>query len=195
MVALSKAIGQEFLAALFSKAVFNFSSMTNTHGCIPGREHIPFIDQILNVDTVVVLSCYKNNPEACVKCMKPICVKPLEFFTGTEVLRNSCSIELYSESLRSTSEVQLPLITVMKGLTGFQIVTLQLHSTTNCYAASPRNMAEEIRSALEPSLGPSIFNKEHKRRHAWELTFRPRDYLANKNKVKAIASRSKDEGN
>ena len=191
---LSKAIRQEFLAALCGKAVFRLHDFTGTRGCITKREHIPFINQILNVDTVVSLicgcahgRCQHDNSEAW--------VKPIEFFRGTEVLRNSCSIEIYSRSQKWTSDVQLPLITVMKGLTGFQIVTLQLSSVTIGHGASPRNMAKIFRSALEPSLGPSIFNEDYDKGRPWKLTFRPRDYLANKNKVKAISSRSGDEGN
>ena len=192
MVALSKAIRQEFLAALCGKAVFRLDCFAGTCGPILKREHIPFINQILNVDTVVSLSCdcahsrcQHHNPEAW--------VKPIELFTGTEVLRNSCCIKIYSESSRWTSEVQLPLITAMKGLTGFQIVTLK---PSWIFVGSPRKMAKKFRRALEPSLGPSIFNTDYKRgRAAWELTFHPRDYLANRNEVHEVSSSLRDEGN
>ena len=224
MMTLSKAIRQEFLAVFFGEAVFVLENVEHAGGTIWIRELIPCIDQILNVRYVASLfllgrmSTYKisrifRDSRLVKKVMSKSSAKPVEFFTGTEVLRNSCSIELRSGTPTVMPVFQSPLIMAIKGLTGFKIVTLKLTSdawrwsrdearivnggnlSDADYAEEFRGMANAFRSALEPSLGPSIISEDCDKGLAWELTFRPRDYVANRNKEKAISSSLGDEGN
>ena len=224
---LSKAIREEFLAVLFRKAVFVLKKIGRVRRTACKREQIPFIDQILNVGFVASLflpgdlPIYKaspalKDPRKAKKYMSKRSAKHVEHFTGTEVLRNSCSIELRSATPRVMPVLQSPMILAIKGLTGFKIVTLKLGTgvcrwsldrarmikggdlTDAVYAVEFvefRGIANAFRSALEPSLGPSTISEDCDKDFAWELTFRPRDYVANRNKVEAMSSRSGDEGN
>ena len=185
MLKLSKAIRQEFLAALFDKAVFMVDNVGCTCGTAWKRKQIPFIDQILNVVYSVFLIHPNDMPERI--------AKPLEFFTGTEVLRNSCSIKPYFQSPMSV--VQSPLMIAMKGLTGFKIVTLKLTAHASWVDGQFRDVTDAFRSGLEPSLGPSIIRKDWDYGFVSELTFRPRDYIANRNKAKTVSSNLGDEEN
>lgn len=57
------------------------------------------------------------------------------------------------------------------------------------HAGAVRVIAESMKGALEPSLGPSTMSEE-RLEHAirWEITFHPRDYLAKKTKTEADAN-------
>ena len=227
LMILSKAIREEFLAILFDKAVFVLRKTGRARGAICKREQIPFIDQILNVGFVASLflpgdmpihkaSPMLKDPRKADKYMSKRSAKLVGFFTGTEVLRNNCSIELRSATPRVMPVLQSPMILAVKGLTGFKIVTLKLGTGVRRWSLDKarmvkggdlsdadyaaeftefRGMANAFRSALEPSLGPSAISEDCDKDFAWELTFRPRDYVANRNKLKAISSRSGDEGN
>ena len=223
---VSKAIRQEFLAVLFREATFMLQD--NVEPVIMTtwkRKQILSIDQILNVYYEVPIfppgdmldyevSKMLRDPRKVNKFMSEKSAKPVEFFTGAEVLRNSCSIELRSATIRVMPVLQSPLIMAIKSLTGFKIVTLNFRSSewrwrredtsifdgANLsdadYIEEFRAMANAFRSTLEPSLGPSIISEGcDKGGLFWELTFRPREYVANGNKVEATSSRSGDEGN
>ena len=233
MITLSKAIHQEYLAILFEKAVFVLKNDIHSGGGFWESGQIPFIDQILNVryDALLFqpgdipiseLSQILKDPRLAKKIMSERSIggaKPVEFFTGTEVLRNSCFLELYSAIPYVIPLLESPLIMAIKGLTGFKTVTLKLElgvltwsRETSLmfngrglsdaeYAEEFSGVANAFRGALEPSLGPSvglgpiIIRDVFDIRLAWELTFRPQDYIANKNRAIAISSRLGDEGN
>ena len=223
---LSKAIRQEFLAVFFRKAVFVFECLDFAGGCLWKRERIPFIDQVLNVGYVTslfppgdMLHVLDLVPRDCTdrrvveKIMSETTAKPLEFFKGTGLLRNSCSIELRSAPARVMPVLQSPLLIAIKGLSCFRTVTLKLVLTAwrlskneihisdgrILYSANYiqvfRRLAHAFCRVLEPSLGPSIISENRDIFPSWELTFRPQDYIANRDKVKAISSRSGDEEN
>lgn len=184
-IQLSKAIRQEFLTILFSKTEFIFDYLSPARMTVWKREGSPFIDQILSVAFIIY-------PRDRAERM----AKSVEFFTGPEILRNKCYIGLYliapSEVLGTHSSVT----TAIKGLIGFKIITVRLHLVDGQLAANYGDIANALRSELEPSLGPSIITgRDWDKGVGSELTFRPRDYLARKNKGQVISSGSRDEGN
>ena len=187
MLTLSKAIRQECLAALFKKAVFMLDNVGYAGKAVRKPKDIPFIDQILNVKYVVFLLEPNDMPEGI--------AKPVEFFSGTEVLRNRCSVQLYLGSTIGMLSVQSPLIIAIKGLTGFKIVTLHSRSCGGGFAREFGDNTDALRSALEPSLGPSIIREDWENGVPWELTFRPRDYIAKRDRAKTVSSKLGDEEN
>ena len=223
---VSKAIRQEFLAVLFGKAVFVLQNIVEPIIMATWkRKQIPFIDQVLNVCYLVSLfppsdmrddkfsRMLRDSHNANI-FMSERSAKPIEFIMGTEVLRNSCSIELDSATIRVMPLLQSPLFMAIKGLTGFKVVTLKLttprswrwsqdkvlmvnggHQSDADYIEEFRGMANAFCSALEPSLGPSLISEDCDEGLTWELTFRPQEYVANRNKVEAMSSKSGDEGN
>ena len=225
MITLSKAIHQEYLAVLFGKAVFVLGNVDRKGGAMWESGEIPFIDQIQNVrytaspglpghiPTHEVSRIFRDR-RLVKQLMSKTSPKPIEFFTGTAVLRDTCSIELHPILQKVMPVLQSPLIMAIGGLTGFKIVTLKLTSGTWKWSRSLalsgrelsdaehaenfRGAANAFRNALEPSLGPSlgpiIISKDYDNRLALELTFRPRDYVASRNKVTAIPSELGGEG-
>ena len=223
MMMLSKAIRQEFLAVLCGKAVFMLENADRAGGTPWERKRIPFVDHILNVRYVALLvhpsmpfselSRILRDPRIAKKFLSERSAKPVEFFTGTEVLRNNCSIELHSVIRTVIPVLQSPLMVAIKGLTGFKILTLKLrleawnwsrndvlifYEENQSYAdqiVGLRDTANAFRSALEPSLGPTIFSENYDNGIAsMKFTFHPRDYVANRNKRNAISSKLGDEG-
>ena len=223
MMTLSKSIRQEFLAVLCGKAVFVLDSTGRAGETTWERKRIPFVDQILNVRYIASLihpsmpfselSRILRDPRIAKKFLSERSAKPVEFFTGTEVLRNNCSIELHSVTRTVIPVLQSPLIVAIKGLTGFKILTLKLrldawnwsrndvlifYEENQSYAdqiVGLRGTANAFRSALEPSLGPTIISENYDKGIAsFDFTFHPRDYVADRNKGKAISSNLGDEG-
>ena len=222
---VSKAIRQEFLSVLFGEAVFVLKDNVELI-LMPTwkRKEFPFMDQILNVRYKVPILPSRDMPK-CVEYkmlrdrrkanefMSERSATPLELVTGTEVLRNSCSIELESVTVRVMPVLGSPLIMAIKNLTGFKIVTVKFtmsawrwwgedtsiskggNLSDADFIEEFKGMANAFRSALKPSLGPSLISEGYDRGLTWELTFRPREHVANRNKVKVISSSSGDEGN
>ena len=194
-VTLSKIIRRESLVVLHAKAVFVFQEDYDYYI----RSGIPFIDRFQNLKYYTPVNCVNWELRA----------KPISFFTGTEVLRNSCSIKFLALPQDEIELLRSPLIGALKNLTGFKTVSVKLKEPKcdeedrlrpeqKATCVGPYFGTEVvIRNALEPSLGPSVMSEigeEGRFDTHWKLTFHPRDHISKAKVTEPSSSTQKDEG-
>lgn len=235
---LSKVIREEFLAILFAEAECYLSDL-DPLGCRePGsrpetwiRDELLYVDRIQNVfySTSLFLHINEYRGNAGIgaaddqhrddKSMLERSAEPISFLTGTEVLRNSCSIYLSPIIPKATLLLQSPFIGAVKGLTGFKTVMLHLFTmkkahkrdgaTATDHYTMVRAFTDAIRATLEGSLGPSEFSDVRVRYFGpaslyregqsisleSEITFHPRDYVSKGRNPKSSPNAQGDMGN
>ena len=208
MVTLSTAVRRELLAVLHANAVFNFDVPIGEVSKTQTRNDIPFVDNIKNVRWILYLwimsdkFCTKHNiPCDHLNRRISTLTAGIPLFTGTNIARKSCVVELHFCTPRAIQILQSPFFRGIKILTGFITVEIKLQAqkkdwspkdalTYGGESESFRDRAigfkifmNAVRTALEPSLGPSNvngWNSEKPFDFTWELTFQPRDYVQSK---------------
>ncbi len=204
MTVLSKSIRQEYLAVLHAEAIFTMPESQLFLGRDLTRVDVPFVDQIQKVeisdypDDLVRCDylCYNegiNIHEANEKLLEKE-AKSFSLFIGTGIPRNVCVVRLVIETPKIILITQSPLFDAIRRLTEFQTLTLEIdgpefHSDFYYYFSGALSvMAESMKNALEPSLGPSVVSEERLQKFIrWKIKFRPRDYLAKKTRSEAGA--------
>ncbi len=217
---VSKRVREEFLDVLYAEAVF---IIDDYHLSIRERtdHRILFIDRIQNLKYLA--SMYLESDKASTEDLADLhqvnealtekTAEPISFFTGAEVSRKTCVIELRDITPKALLIIQSPFIDAIKGLTCFRTVVLELYSFARDWCpedalayvqGDPSNanhvvrfraIADAMSRALEPSLGPSVIGKISSKKGVWRtgmITFQPRDYKKKKNDLKTILG---DEGN
>ena len=213
MATLSTTIRREFLAILHADAVFNFWVPIGEVPKRRTRDEIPFCDQIKNVRWAISLwvmsdtYCMSHNMEYDhLNRRISGLTAGVSLFTGADIARKSCVVELQSCTPRSILILQSPFFDGIKLLTGFMTVKIELSSwrkdwcpedaltygggrkSFQDYAVGFRIFLHAVRTALEPSLGPSVLTGWHGKGFfdlAWHLTFHPSDYVLERQKTKA----------
>ena len=159
-VTLSKAIREEFLAALLTGAVFVFFDAGVVRPNIWTRNKILFIDRIQNVRYMRCLdidsdishvgtldgwigNVHQQRRDDLVM-LKQI-AEPISSFTGTEVMRGNCSIKLICITPKVAPLLHSSFFDAIRSLTGFRNVKLTL---------SLVNEADWRNGALRSGVGP-----------------------------------------
>ena len=221
MATLSKTIRREFLAVLHANAVFNFDVPIGEVSKTQTRNDIPFVDNIKNVRWILYLwimsdtFCTKHNiPYDHLNRRISTLTAGIALFTGADIARKSCVVELQFCTPRTIQILQSPFFDGIKLLTGFITVEVKLLAqkkdwcpkdalTYGGESESFRDRAagftifmNAVRTALEPSLGPSVaagLNSKRPFDFTWELTFRPADYMqSKKSEVSEVVSSLRD---
>lgn len=133
-VAPSKIICQEFLAALFAETIFGIHDTACIGNKPWRRDEIPFIDQVQNIvysRSLIARSDEEYEEKGLVpywenEKLSNLYAGTVAFFTGTEVLRKSCVIELSGLGPKAMLIFKSPFIDALERLTGFKTVTLKL---------------------------------------------------------------------
>ena len=208
MVTLSTTIRREFLATLHANAVFNFSVPIGEVSKTQTRNDIPFVDHIKNVRWIIYL--WVMSDTACIKHGIPYdhlnrristLTSGISLFTGTDISRKSCVVELQYCTPRTIQILQSPFFDGIKLLTGFMTVEIKLLAQKKdwwpkdalTYGGEDESFRDRAvgfkifmnaaRTALEPSLGPSVVTERKSKRRfdfSWELTFHPADHVQSK---------------
>lgn len=149
--------------------------------------------------------------------------EPFSLFIGTGIPRKTCVVRLIISMPKAILLIHSPFFDAIRRLTDFKTVTLEIDSfrndhhltcdvwTYDCdlhyvggdssqmdHAGAVNVIAESMKGALEPSLGPSTLREErlekliHPNVHSyaihWEIEFHPRDYWAKKTNSEAGAN-------
>ena len=208
MVTLSTTIRREFLAVLHANAVFSFDVPIGEVSKTRTRNDIPFVDQIKNVRWILHL--WIMSDKTCIKHDIPYdhlnqrisnLTLGISLFTGTDIARKSCVVELLFCTPRTIQILRSPFFDGIKLLTGFMTVKMKLLAQKKDWcpkdaltygeeSESFRDRAvgfkiflNAVKTALEPSLGPSIVtggNRKGPFDFAWKVTFHPADYVQSK---------------
>ncbi|KAM0804165.1 hypothetical protein BDR22DRAFT_921707 [Usnea florida] len=208
MVTVSTAIRRELLAIFHANAVFEFDVPIGRVSKTRTRNDIPFVDHIKNVRWIIYLwvmsdtSCNKYNiPYEHLNQRISELTSGISLFTGPDISRKSCVIELQFCTPRAIQILQSPFFNGIKLLTGFKTVEIKLLAEKKDWcpkdaltyggesesfrdrAAGFKMFQNAVLTALEPSLGPSIvtgWNGQTRFNLTWELTFHPSDYVQSK---------------
>ena len=208
MTTLSTTIRREFLAILHANAVFKFAVPIGESSKTRTRNDIPFVDQIKNVRWILYM--WIMSDKTCIKHDVPYdhlnrrisnLTAGVSLFTGTDIARKSCVVELQFCTPRTIQILQSPFFDGIKLLTGFKTVKVKLQAQKKDWcpkdaltyggesesfrdrAAGFKIFLNAVKTALEPSLGPSIVtggNRKGPFDFAWKLTFHPGDYVRSK---------------
>lgn len=210
---LSTTIRREFLAILHADAVFNFWVPIGEVPKTWTRDDMPFCDQIKNVRWAISLwvmndtYCMSHNMEYDHLNRRILGLTAgVSLFTGADIARKSCVVELQSCTPRSILILRSPFFDGIKLLTGFMTVKIKLSSQRKdwCpedaltygggsrsfqdYAVGFRIFLDAVRTALEPSLGPDVvteWNGGGRFDFRWNLTFHPSDHVSGRQKSEA----------
>ena len=208
IVTLSTAIRREFLAILYANAVFEFSVPIGEVSKTRTRNDMPFVDNMKNVRWILYLwimsdtTCIKHNiPHEHLNRRISGLTLGVSHFAGADIFRKSCVVELQFCTPRAIQILQSPFFNGIKLLTGFMTVKIKLLAQRKdwCPKDALKNGGESesfrdraagftifmnaVRTALEPSLGPSIvigWKGKGPFELTWKLTFHPRDYVQSK---------------
>ena len=207
MVTFSNAMREEFLAVVCTEAVFRICDGYHYKSYCEDkpwtRNGIPLLDQIRNLEVSATLggasdqwyTAHRTDYAKMNRLLSGRNAEPTSFFTGTEVLRNSCAIKLHFCTSKTMLIMQSPFFDAIRHLTGFRTVSLELLSRKNqwwpkdaltyigkdpSYADHTigfRTTMDAIRNALEPTLGPSVVSENDTGQEIdWKMTFQPRDH-------------------
>ena len=205
---LSTTIRREFLAILHANAVFKFAVPIGESSKTRTRNDIPFVDQIKSVRWILYM--WIMSDKTCIKHNVPYdhlnrrisgLTSGMPLFTGTDIARKSCVVELQFCTPRTIQILQSPFFNGIKLLTGFTTVKIKLQAQKEDWcprdaltyggeresfqdrAVGFKIFVDAVTTALEPSLGPRVItggNKKGPFDFAWKLTFCPGDYVQSK---------------
>ena len=216
--------------AIFSMQASHFDGWEGlTRDDIPFIDQVQKVE-ILDYPDRAVLSdgtCYREFYETREenKKLSKKGAEPLSLFIGTGVPRNICVVSLIIEKPKAILMIHSPFFDAIRRLTDFKTLTLEIESVRDTHtfydnwsedveltylggnssqmdhAGAVNVIAESMKGALEPSLGPSTMSEERlekviprylgpsimreerlEKAIRWEIEFHPREYLAKKAK-------------
>ena len=188
------------------------------------RDDIPFIDQIQNVEiharlyaeSDIYCAKYKIDPHEANGYLSTRGADPISFFAGKGILRNTCVLTLGCSTPKAILILQSPFFDAVRQLTDFRTLTLEVISSSFCLwshedalaylgldvsdsdrTVGVRMIANSMKRALEPSLGPSVIDEglERPTFDIWKIIFHPQDFISIEEKRNAKSSTEGDEGN
>ena len=228
MLAVSKTIRQEFLAIIHAEGEFIIWEEPFVKEWFPRawtRNDIPFIRQIQNVELFTSVHAwsrdfyiangmdYSRENDTSLKTD----AVAISFFTGTEILRKTCIIKFVRPWAPGMIQMlESPFFDVLKNLTGFATVVLQVLSYegnwraeevltyigedplyTNC-AVGFRVIVDAMSMVLQSTLGPSAisFDKGNKPlENEWKITFHPQRFISKKKDLGTCSISQVNEAN